>query len=659
MVRSLGTRSTPSSTSVRRTAAAPDSPSTLWSAGRSRCGGPPPRAGSGVSRGGAHGSRRSSRPGRGRWSPARSTRPSDRSAADAELLGDGRAGSGRPGPLRRCRGAGCGRSSLARLGSVRGEDGRRGGSHPLTLGRLPPCVIYPFSIWPVRLCRHSGSPRSREGRCWGSVLDGDDRSAVRVGNQPLASSGGTGRVGPGCLHRQPSVHPTHAVETRLPESGRNRRRRRRARPAGGLGLPRPRSPPRRSARGWAWATGCSFTSARARWAAAGATGRSRSPVVRFPDLSCEQWAEVAAEAGMRYAVLTVKHHDGFCLWPTEHTAFSVASTSVGDVVRRFVEAFRAAGVRPGFYYSLWDANYPGYADDDAYAAYVQAQVRELHEAYGPAVEWWFDGDWDKAGYPREQFPPYAGRSPDADLGARWRWRELYALIHGLSPESIVLLNPGATRPGEVLYTPVDARTALYFDFVHQDRIVPAPEGPVVRAPGGRRGVLAPRVRHAADTDGVVLHRGTSHSTTRRSRPSWAGTKGRRRRARTSCSTSAPTRAASSRTTTARSSAKPRRGWGSPDATRPGRAPPPRSHAPDRSARAPPAARRARRPARARRRGWRSGRPPARPRPTSAPTSCWSWPRTPRPTSGPTATPSSTRPGSTGWRARASGSSGRS
>ena len=206
--------------------------------------------------------------------------------------------------------------------------------------------------------------------------------------------------------------------------------------------------------------------------------------VRFPDLSCEQWAEVAAEAGMRYAVLTVKHHDGFCLWPTEHTAFSVARTPVGDVVGQFVDAFRAAGIRPGFYYSLWDANYPAYADDDAYAAYVQAQIRELHHAYGPAVEWWFDGDWDKAGYPREQFPPYAERDPDADLGARWKWRELYGMIHGLSPESIVLLNPGATRPGEVVYTPVDARSALYFDFVHQDRIVPAPEGPVVRAPGG-------------------------------------------------------------------------------------------------------------------------------------------------------------------------------
>src|SRR5690349_15141304 len=84
----------------------------------------------------------------------------------------------------------------------------------------------------------------------------------------------------------------------------------------------------------------------------------------FSKLDIKQWAGVAAEAGMRYAVLTSKHHDGFCLWPSRHTEYCVKNSPQRiDVVTAFVEEFRKAGLKPGLYYSLWDRNFPRYEDD--------------------------------------------------------------------------------------------------------------------------------------------------------------------------------------------------------------------------------------------------------------------------------------------------------
>ncbi len=98
-------------------------------------------------------------------------------------------------------------------------------------------------------------------------------------------------------------------------------------------------------------------------------GDGKFPASEFApsELNPAQWADMALEAGMRYAVLTAKHHDGFCLWPSQHTGYSV-NNSPGrpDVVGRFVEAFRKAGLQVGLYYSLWDRNFPAYEDDGVY-----------------------------------------------------------------------------------------------------------------------------------------------------------------------------------------------------------------------------------------------------------------------------------------------------
>ena len=208
-----------------------------------------------------------------------------------------------------------------------------------------------------------------------------------------------------------------------------------------------------------------------------AWGDGSFPAEQFAptQLNCRQWADMAAEAGMKYAVLTAKHHDGFCLWPTRHTPYSVAnSPSRPDVVAQFVEAMRNVGIRPGLYYSLWDRNFPHYEDDAAYADFMQAQVTELLTDYGPLVELWFDGGWDKE-HPTRKWdfdPAWANDSALAsDLrGYRWQWRELYALIHGLQPDCLVINNSSSDRPGKVRYHPVDVRTAEHFDFVYNGEL---------------------------------------------------------------------------------------------------------------------------------------------------------------------------------------------
>ncbi len=205
-------------------------------------------------------------------------------------------------------------------------------------------------------------------------------------------------------------------------------------------------------------------------------GDGSFPANRFDPrrLDTDQWAAVAAEAGMRYAVLTAKHHDGFCLWPTRHTEYCVRHAPGNpDVVGRYVSSFRRAGLKVGLYYSLWDRHYPHYVDDAAYVAYMMAQIEELLTEYGDVLELWFDGGWDKD-HPTRSWPydPAWEQDPASGLqhGERWRWRELYDRIHLLQPDCLAIQNSSSDRPGVVKYHPVDVRTAEHFNFIWQERI---------------------------------------------------------------------------------------------------------------------------------------------------------------------------------------------
>ena len=131
-----------------------------------------------------------------------------------------------------------------------------------------------------------------------------------------------------------------------------------------------------------------------------------------PDLfDAREWARQAKAAGMKYAVLTTKHHEGFCLFDSKYTDYKSTNTPCGkDIVREYVDAFRAEGLKIGFYYSLIDWHHPDFTvdmihprrdDPDAqklnegrdmhrYAEYMRNQVTELLTNYGKIDILWFD-----------------------------------------------------------------------------------------------------------------------------------------------------------------------------------------------------------------------------------------------------------------------------
>lgn len=139
------------------------------------------------------------------------------------------------------------------------------------------------------------------------------------------------------------------------------------------------------------------------------------------------WAAAAREGGFRYAVLTTRHHDGYCLWDTATTDYGSARQAAGrDLVGEFVEAFRAAGLRVGLYYSLADWRFPAYWEGPGhdpegfrrFIDYVHRQVEELCTRYGTIDVLWFDGAW-----------PHAAPA--------WRAQELVARIRELQPGILV------------------------------------------------------------------------------------------------------------------------------------------------------------------------------------------------------------------------------
>jgi alpha-L-fucosidase len=108
-----------------------------------------------------------------------------------------------------------------------------------------------------------------------------------------------------------------------------------------------------------------------------------------------QWARAAKAAGATYLIMVAKHHDGFALWPTGQSEYSVKNSpwldGKGDLVKMTSEAARKEGMGFGIYLSPWDRHEPKYADSKAYDKFYTAQLIELALHYGPITEWWLDG----------------------------------------------------------------------------------------------------------------------------------------------------------------------------------------------------------------------------------------------------------------------------
>ncbi len=117
-------------------------------------------------------------------------------------------------------------------------------------------------------------------------------------------------------------------------------------------------------------------------------------------LDCNQWIKVAKEAGAKYTVLTTRHHDGFCLWPTKYTSYNIKNTPFkdgkGDIVKEYVEAARKENLGVGLYYSLaqWNPkgiSAPDFENEKEYDEFMKGQLRELLSSYGKIDYLWFDG----------------------------------------------------------------------------------------------------------------------------------------------------------------------------------------------------------------------------------------------------------------------------
>ncbi|MBS1706580.1 MAG: alpha-L-fucosidase [Armatimonadetes bacterium] len=122
---------------------------------------------------------------------------------------------------------------------------------------------------------------------------------------------------------------------------------------------------------------------------------SEDPKIFQPaQLNCKQWADTFKATGVRGAIITAKHHDGFCLWPTKFSDHTVAQTTwrdgKGDVLADFSQAFKAANLPVGFYLSPWDRNHPTYGTPHYNDVFVN-MIDEVLSKYGPAFEFWFDG----------------------------------------------------------------------------------------------------------------------------------------------------------------------------------------------------------------------------------------------------------------------------
>jgi alpha-L-fucosidase len=161
------------------------------------------------------------------------------------------------------------------------------------------------------------------------------------------------------------------------------------------------------------------------------TGKEEPASFNPSRLDATQWASVAKSAGFRAMILTAKHHDGFCLWPTKTTAHSVASSpwrdGKGDVVREFVDACRAQGLRVGLYLSPWDRHEPSYGDSPRYNDLYCTQLTELLTQYGAIHEVWFDGANGEGPNGRRQV---------------YDWPRVWGLVGKLQPEAVMFSDAG-------------------------------------------------------------------------------------------------------------------------------------------------------------------------------------------------------------------------
>ncbi len=158
------------------------------------------------------------------------------------------------------------------------------------------------------------------------------------------------------------------------------------------------------------------------------------------ELDTRQWAKVAKEAGMKGIIITAKHHDGFCLWPTKTTEHSVKNSpwknGQGDMIKDLSEACQEYGLKFGVYLSPWDRHDKDYGNPE-YVKKFHEQLRELLTNYGEVFEVWFDGANGGSGY-------YGGANETRKIDNKtyYEWDKTTAIVRELQPNAVIFSDGG-------------------------------------------------------------------------------------------------------------------------------------------------------------------------------------------------------------------------
>jgi alpha-L-fucosidase len=169
-------------------------------------------------------------------------------------------------------------------------------------------------------------------------------------------------------------------------------------------------------------------------------GDEKESVFNPTELDCYQWARVASEAGMKGIIITAKHHDGFCLWPSEFTEHSVKNSpwknGEGDVIWELRRACDEYGLKLGIYLSPWDRNSTVYGTPE-YLTYYRNQITELLTNYGNIFEVWFDGANGGDGY-------YGGarETRRIDNKTYYDWLFTHLIVRELQPNAVIFSDAG-------------------------------------------------------------------------------------------------------------------------------------------------------------------------------------------------------------------------
>lgn len=161
------------------------------------------------------------------------------------------------------------------------------------------------------------------------------------------------------------------------------------------------------------------------------SGREDPAMFNPTSLDCRQWARILKKAGMAGVIITAKHHDGFCLWPSRFTDHTVRNSPFrgghGDVLKELSDACREFGLKFGVYLSPWDRHEPSYGDSPRYNEHFKNQLREVLTSYGEVFEVWFDGA--------------CGEGPNGKR-QEYDWTGFFRVVRECQPDAVIFSDGG-------------------------------------------------------------------------------------------------------------------------------------------------------------------------------------------------------------------------